>query len=38
MAWCELTLVLATLLRRYDMQVHDTSKKDMEWKDYLLTL
>ncbi|KAH7115002.1 cytochrome P450 [Dendryphion nanum] len=38
MAWCELTLVLTTLLRRYELQVHDTSRKDMEWKDHLLML
>lgn len=33
LAYCELTLTLAHLLRRYDLELYETTRKDMEWKD-----
>lgn len=33
LAYCELYLTLAHLLRRFDLKLYDTTKEDMEWKD-----
>ena len=33
LAYCELTLAFAHLLRRYDLELYETTRKDMEWKD-----
>ena len=38
LAYCELYLTLAHLFRRYDMQLFETSKEDMEWKDTFVIL
>ena len=33
LAYCELNLTLAHLLRRYDLELYETAKADMDWKD-----
>jgi hypothetical protein len=34
---CELYLLFANLFRRFDLTIHETTDKDMEWVDLLLT-
>ncbi|KAL9079957.1 MAG: hypothetical protein Q9157_001204 [Trypethelium eluteriae] len=38
LAWCELYIVFATLFRKYEIEVFNTSDADMEWSDHLLLL
>ena len=33
LAYCALYLALAHLFRRYDMELFETTKEDMEWDD-----
>jgi hypothetical protein len=33
LAWCELYILFATMLRRFDMRLHGTTKKDLTWRD-----
>lgn len=33
LAYCELYLTLAHLLRWYDFKIYETTEEDMEWKD-----
>jgi cytochrome P450 len=37
LAYAELYLVLATLLDRYEFQLWETTKEDMEWDDMGIT-
>ena len=36
LAWCELYVTFANLFRRFEVAIHDTSDKDMEWVDAVL--
>jgi hypothetical protein len=38
LAWCELYLILATLFRRFEITIHDTTDSDMEWMDFAFML
>ncbi|KAL9581354.1 MAG: hypothetical protein Q9212_003945 [Teloschistes hypoglaucus] len=38
LAYCVLYLTLAHLLRWYDLQLHETTKADMEWKDSFVSM
>lgn len=38
LAYCELNLTLAHLLRRFDFQLHQTTAEDMEWDDCFLPI
>lgn len=38
LAYAELFLIVAYLLRNFDLQLHDTSDEDMEWVDNFLTI
>ena len=33
LAYCEIYITLAHLLRRYDLELYQTTQEDMEWKD-----
>lgn len=34
LAYCQLYLALAHLLRWYDLELYETTEEDMEWKDH----
>ncbi|KAF8882793.1 cytochrome P450 [Mucidula mucida] len=36
LAWCELYLTFANLMRKFDMQLFETSKEDMAFRDYMI--
>lgn len=38
LAYCELYLTLAHLLRRYDLELYETTRENMEWKDSFVPL
>ncbi|KAL8658077.1 MAG: hypothetical protein Q9202_007630 [Teloschistes flavicans] len=38
LAWCELYLLIATMFRKYDVEVFNTTPEDMAWTDHLLML
>ncbi|KAI4145298.1 MAG: hypothetical protein LQ341_002430 [Variospora aurantia] len=38
LAYCVLYFTFARLLRRFDMQLYETTREDMEWKDYFSPL
>lgn len=38
LAWSELTLMLATMLRKFRISIHDTVESDMEWNDHLFMM
>ncbi|KAI4198972.1 MAG: hypothetical protein LQ350_004953 [Teloschistes chrysophthalmus] len=38
LAYCVLYLTLAHLLRWYDLQLHETTEADMEWKDSFVSM
>ncbi|KAL8964535.1 MAG: hypothetical protein Q9197_006889 [Variospora fuerteventurae] len=38
LAYCALYFTFARILRRFDMQLYETSREDMEWKDYFSPL
>lgn len=38
LAWCELYLLMATLFRRYEIEIYETTPRDMAWTDHLLML
>ncbi|KAL8651919.1 MAG: hypothetical protein Q9210_002988 [Variospora velana] len=38
LASCALYLTFARILRRFDMQLYETTREDMEWKDYFSPL
>ncbi|KAF9019751.1 cytochrome P450 [Hymenopellis radicata] len=38
LAWCELYLAFAHLVRKFDMQLHKTSKKDMVFRDHIVPI
>ncbi|KAF8421195.1 cytochrome P450 [Tirmania nivea] len=36
LAWCEMYLTLALLFRKFDLELFETSAKDIEYKDYFV--
>ncbi|KAF9019732.1 cytochrome P450 [Hymenopellis radicata] len=38
LAWCELYLTLAHLVRKFDMELYETSKEDMAFRDHMVPL
>ena len=38
LAYCELYLTLAHILRRFDLKLFETTKEDMEWTDTFVLL
>ncbi|KAF2754368.1 cytochrome P450 [Pseudovirgaria hyperparasitica] len=38
LAWCEMYVFMANLFRRFSVSVHDTTDKDMKFKDSFLSL
>ncbi|KAF9039634.1 cytochrome P450 [Hymenopellis radicata] len=38
LAWCELYLTFAHLMRKFDMQLFETSEKDMVFRDHMIPL